>query len=564
MMNSDKTPTAHSATPGAILTIADGEQVREVLLDVAGAIIGRSAACDVVLASERVSRRHARIFQDPFARWIVEDLGSQNGVFIGERRVQAHAVLPGERIHIGPFVLNLTQPVEQDIAPDRAMPSSTTLLQGAADMQVVREGAAEEAPLSRASLKELNRLVDRLSELTRPADLYPEVCRYLASAPGTAALVVRLPSENVALPAAPEILAGHLGGKAAGSSAPDATNLYFSRRVLEAMRSSREPVMAKSAHTADAHMSLTITDEAAPRAVLSVPVCEAAESLDALYLDLPLERTPPDLFDFVQAVARQVRFVRKGLLLLEAKAQRQTLDSQLALAREIQTRLMPSTPSDLHGVDVALHYEPAMWVGGDYVDIWRLADGRLAFAVGDVSGKGLPAAMVMSNLQAALRTATSFCPAAADILEHVDRHLERHLPESMFVTLFFGLFSAEDGRLEYVNAGHIPPLLVHPQVGAEWLESASHIVLGVAREPFTPGVVTITPGTGLLVVSDGITEAMSPAGEEFGMTRLEKLMTALEGADARRIVQATTEAARRFRGFSPQRDDITVFALCKK
>ena len=113
----------------AKLTIAGQGGSTEVALDANGAIIGRSPSCDAVLDSGRVSRRHARIFQDPFGRWIVEDLGSRNGVTIGGQRIGARAVLPGEKIVVGPFTLSLSQEVDQDIAPDPSVPTGTTLIE---------------------------------------------------------------------------------------------------------------------------------------------------------------------------------------------------------------------------------------------------------------------------------------------------------------------------------------------------------------------------------------------------------------------------------------------------
>ena len=392
----------------ATLTISRPGESRELPLDPRGVLIGRDPKCDVSLESGRISRRHARLFRDPFDRWIIEDLDSRHGVVIGGERVRAHAVAPGERIMIGPYALYISEPIEQDIAPDPSVSTISLLTEEAEEVQVIPEESTEKKPLPHVWLQELNRIVDRMDELTAPGELYPEVCRCLATAPGTAALVVRLPRSPQKAPTSPEILACHFGGESENSPAPQPPNLHLSRRVLDAVRSTDEPTMAKSVHSADSLLTLTVEDEQTPRSVLSVPVSDGRETVDALYLDIPFDPASAEIFDFVQAVARQVRLARKSLLLLEFKTQKRVLDNQLSMAQNIQTRLTPTEMPRIPGVDIAIHYAPAMWVGGDYFDIWSLPDGRLAFAVGDVSGKGLPAAMVMSNLQAALRTATSF------------------------------------------------------------------------------------------------------------------------------------------------------------
>jgi sigma-B regulation protein RsbU (phosphoserine phosphatase) len=247
--------------------------------------------------------------------------------------------------------------------------------------------------------------------------------------------------------------------------------------------------------------------------------------------------------------------------MLELKAQRRVLDHQLHMAQEIQGRLTPSVLPKLPGVEVAVHYQPAMWVGGDYCDVWLLPDQRLALAVGDVSGKGLPAAMVMANLQAALRTAASFCPRPSDAMEHVNRHLGQHLPERMFVTLFFGVFEPRGGQLEYVNAGHIPPWLIGPGPRVASLGRPRDRVLGVSSEGFTTESATIASGAGLLAVTDGVTDAVSPEGEEFGLVGVERHMQTAEAHTARQIVERATEAVARFRGLAPQQDDLTIVGL---
>ncbi len=548
----------------ATLTITGKGQTREVPLEPKAIVLGRSSACDVVLDSALVSRQHARVFQDPFGRWIIEDLQSRIGVMVGGQRVRAHALLPGERAVLGPFVLSLSEPIHEEIAPDSAGSTTTGLMDAAADMEVTQAGVTSGAALSRERLRELNRIVDSLEGLTSPGQLYPAVCRCLAGTANTVALVVRLPKSSLPLPPSPQVLACHLAAESGAAPAPGAENVYLSRRVLEAVRSSKEPVMARSAHLAETELSLTLVDERRPRAVVCAPVGEQPASVDAVYLDMPLNLAAADTLDFVQAVARQARLVRRSLLLTEVRAQRRVLDYQLGLAREIQSRLTPAALSSVPGVDVAFHYEPALWVGGDYCDLWLLPDGCLAFAVGDVAGKGLPAAMVMANLQAALRTATVFCRSPDEAMAHVNRHVAKHVPEGMFISLFFGILDPRDGRLEYVNAGHLPPFLVHPETGVASLGQPKNGLLGVMDEPFLTEVRTLAPGMGLLAVSDGITEARAPDGSMFGMKRIEELLRTSPVQSARQLVQMATEAAARFRGLGPQQDDITVLGLLRR
>jgi len=235
--------------------------------------------------------------------------------------------------------------------------------------------------------------------------------------------------------------------------------------------------------------------------------------------------------------------------------------STLDLARRIQMRLTPRQPQPVPGIDVAVHYQPAQWVGGDYCDLWTLNDGRLAFVVADVSGKGLPAAMVMASLHASLHAGMAFCSGPAQAIEYVNEHMLQHLPEGLFVTLFLGLLDVHSGRLVFLNAGHMPPLLSRPGVEFEPLGESHNGVLGIDSGPFVAQERTLPPGACLLALTDGITETESPEGDQFGIHRVQAVLRAQNSPTAQQMVRAVAEAASTFRGAGPQEDDVTVLGL---
>lgn len=278
-------------------------------------------------------------------------------------------------------------------------------------------------------------------------------------------------------------------------------------------------------------------------------------------MDTVAERASRDTLGFVQSVARQVSLVRNSLLLSETKTERSLLDHQLSAAQEIQSRLIPTKIESLQGVDVAVRYQPAMWVGGDYCDVWVLPNGRLAFAIADVSGKGLPAAMIMANLQAALRVTLSFCTDIAQGMDYVNQHFRRYLPSGTFVTLFVGSFDPATGQLEYVNAGHVLPLLFGGPEGVRPLGKPTNSVVGIEAEPFRKNFEIIPPDAGVVVVTDGVTEAISPEGEQFGEERLAGLLRDRTANSADELSEAIVRATESFCGSRPQRDDLTVFVL---
>ena len=552
---------AASLQAETVLVISGQGESRRQALDARSVQIGRSPDCDVVIESERVSRRHARLFQDPFARWVVEDLGSRNGVWVGGKRVQAHALLPGEKMLIGPFTLAVVEHLDREIAPDPSVLASGALIEDTASTEIVSPRAAAPEALSNLRLGHLNRLIDRFSAVAGASELYAEACRCLAEDTRAIGVVLRLPCAAQPIPASPLILACSTAQGPGRATPRGGPTLTFSRRVLEGVRTKGTAVMASNIALWPAQMDLTMQGDERSRAVICAPITEMSQTMDVLYFEIPAEAVGRDTFDFVQVAARQVSFARKSLLLAEVKAERQIMDQQLSLAREIQAGLAPQALEQFPGVEVAAFYKPAFWVGGDYCDLWKVPDGRLAFVVGDVSGKGLPAAMAMANIQAVLRTMTAFCTAPSDVAERLDRHIAKHLPGNMFVTLVLGLFDPGAGRLEYVNAGHIPPVLVTGHSCASLGYESNDRPLGVTEGSFHTQKLEIAPGAALLVVTDGVTESMSPAGELFGTQRLESLLAKEAGGTVARMVQSVAKASEAFAEYLPQHDDLTVFAL---
>ncbi len=535
-------------------------------------IIGRSPRCDVVLESRDVSREHARIFQDPFGRWIIEDMGSSNGIFIGGKRVEAAAVLPGEPVVIGSFSLSITPSLDEQIQRDDSVTITAKITTGGFEAEIISAKNMHAETLSRLYLDRLDEIIARLSELTGSSALYPELCRSLADRPKAVAAVLRLPEKIEMLPEHPDILACHFGdisdesaAQDTGAFVPPRLALRISGHVLDAVRSTSDAVMVKTVYSADTDVTWTAVEADSPRAIICAPLGEISKVGDVLYLDVPLDETPQttpeQIFEFIRAVSRQVITARKSLILMQAKAQRSLFDHELSLARKIQTKLAPSVPQDLSGVDIAVYYKPVMWVGGDYCDIWSLKDGRLAFVVGDVTDMGLPAAVVLSGLRVLLRTTISFCGELSEVMKHVNSHLIQDLPKETSVTLFLGLFDPSTGAIEYVNAGHAQPVIVRPQAAPRPLGQPNDSVLGVQDTIFQAKRYNIEKDERLLVLTDGVTKAQSPDNEQFGMERLVHILKSAADHSAVRIIDSVNKAVTDFRQTLPQNDDITVLCL---
>jgi serine phosphatase RsbU (regulator of sigma subunit) len=518
---------------------------------------------EVILDSSEVSRTHARIFQDPFGRWIVEDLNSHNGVFIeGQRISKAKAFLPGEKISIGIYTLSLCQETTKQTEAEGVVGPTLSPVEEGLTEEVILQSTSADHPL----IKQLNEITSYLLDLSKSTEVYPTACQKLAVMLDALVTVVRLPCNAEVLPDNLEVLACYYGPNCSDSPGTISGNVPLSRRILNAVRVEGAAIMGKSTPSTGHYLTLTVVDENCPHIVFSAPLTDLDEIVDVLYVDIPEDRAPSDLYEFLQAITRQINFASKSLLLSEARAQRQILDQQLSLARDIQSKLTPDSLDAIRNVDIALVYEPAMWVGGDYCDIWSMEDGSVIFAIGDVSGKGLPAAMIMSNLHAALRTTMMFCTDLALVVQHVNRHLAQNLSQGRFVTFFLGKFDPVKSELTYVNAGHIPPLVFNfSSIAVPLDQRCENIPLGILEDfSFKSEVTIISPDNGLVIVTDGVTEAKSPGNEMFEFDRLTKLIMSLEDISAQSVVQAIKQKVINFCETIAQKDDVTIFALINR
>jgi serine phosphatase RsbU (regulator of sigma subunit) len=239
---------------------------------------------------------------------------------------------------------------------------------------------------------------------------------------------------------------------------------------------------------------------------------------------------------------------------------RELLEHDLALARRIQQSFLPAKPPEPPGWHVAVEYSPAQAVGGDLYDFIALPDGRLGVALGDVSGKGVSGALFMARLTSALRTAAARSAYPSDVLEELNELLAAEAAEGMFVTLAYGTLDFATGRFEMASAGHLPPLLRHADGRCGEVRIKSSSPLGVVRPLSAPTFGwELAKGTVVVLMSDGLTEAMTPAGEQLETKRVLDALKSAAGPPAT-VLEAILHAARDHVGTRGFDDDLTV--LC--
>jgi phosphoserine phosphatase RsbU/P len=255
-------------------------------------------------------------------------------------------------------------------------------------------------------------------------------------------------------------------------------------------------------------------------------------------------------------------FLLTNLLVLLEVADRLSLKNDLDIAREIQQQMLPRGPYNAAGLSAFGRTRPANTVGGDFYDILRAPDGRILVAVGDVAGKGSPAALLMALLLAIFRTLVDEGIDLGTLVQRLNHQVARHAPASRFITFFVAAIDPSTGRIDYVNAGHLPPLVWHPATRQIERWTAGGIALGMFEHSrYETSHAVLAPGDVLVLYSDGVTEAEDAAGHPFEDQGLEGVVQAYGSATPQGLADAVFRLVEHHTRDSRITDDLTILTV---
>ena len=278
---------------------------------------------------------------------------------------------------------------------------------------------------------------------------------------------------------------------------------------------------------------------------------------------------PIDLDDLQRTIEKAIEQIEYIKSAQKEHAELVDIQSDLSVAREIQQGILPRTFAlklqDAEAMDVFASMEAAKDVGGDFYDFFPIDDHRIGFAIADVSGKGVPAAIFMAVSHTLIKATGIRDLASNECMETVNDILCGESVGSMFVTVFYGIYDLQTGMIDYTNAGHNPPYILHADGSVEMLKNDGNLVLGVMEGmKYKRNSLQLNPGDALVMYTDGVTEAENTAHAQFGESRLEAELAALKGAPSKQIVESVLAKVREFTAGAPQSDDITQLVIRRK
>lgn len=268
-----------------------------------------------------------------------------------------------------------------------------------------------------------------------------------------------------------------------------------------------------------------------------------------------------DDVSFLQVLQTHAAIAIENALLFKEALEKKRLDRELDLAAEIQRRLLPSSSPEASGLQIAAVSEPCRQVGGDYYDFLVRDGGRLGICIADVSGKGIPASLLMATLRASLRAQAENPCGVGEVVRKVNVALFKSSKANQFASCFYGEVSPDRSTLTYVNAGHLPPLQVKASGEVKQLLGGGTLLGLRERTPYEEVTVPLEPGDRIALYTDGVTDAASPAGSDYGEDRVRARVAEGRSLPVGEALEKLMADVVGFEQGAPRTDDLTVILI---
>jgi sigma-B regulation protein RsbU (phosphoserine phosphatase) len=519
--------------------------------------IGRSRDCDIFLPDQWLSRHHAEIRRRGQGAFLA-DLRSKNGTLLNGERVAAERELRhGDVISLGEHRLTFTTD-EDDTVEENDAPEGTRVFSAREITDIKSKPATTADDLKRQNrvLMVLHSAATELFEYRPLPDLFDKIMNLIFETVGPERCAILLLEGD---PPKPVVKAS----RSRQGQPIESVSRSIARQVIEDRVSLFIPNILEDANFSaqDSILSTGI------RSAICAPLWYARSDggrdavIGLIYLDSMIgSRSFDDEDQYIVTALANVAAARiETARLLEESLEKRRMEDDMRVASEIQRGLLPQDAPSVPGYSLCGANFPCRTVGGDYFD-FEIDNGDLLFALGDVSGKGTGAALLMTMLRASVRAhwADGSLSHAA---ERINRTVAQNVPANKYITFFMGRLEPQTGRLTYVNAGHNPPMLIRSTGEAETLVEGGMVLGLFDSAPFDQGVTELGPQDSLIVFSDGVSETFNAQDEEYGEARLVELLTNLRDRDAPGLQAAILDSIEEFAAGAKATDDRTLIVL---
>jgi phosphoserine phosphatase RsbU/P len=514
--------------------------------------VGRSSAAELCFPEDAGLSRQHFAFESQGEDWTVQDLGSKNGTFVNNIPLKARLILkPGDRITAGHVVVVFSPDSDSLNAGlvvfdgnESSSPTTSTVvtsLEGALSNQTL--AIERGGPKASAPMQALIRAGQELTANRPLAELFPLILDLAIQAVNAQRGVLML-----------------LEGETLMARAHKGEGFRISTAVRDRVIDEKTSILVRDAQLDDAFKGRMSIVEQKVHTMMAVPLQTRERIIGLIYLDSPFilrEFTKDDL-NLLTVMANVAAIKIENARLAEVEETERIMKRDLTQAAEIQQGVLPGEAPIVAGADLAGYNIASRTVGGDYYDFFPYPDGRVALALGDVSGKGMPASLLMMALHARVQVLAEDPGDLGALMVRLNKATCVKCPTNRFITFFFSVFEPATGELRFANAGHNPPILVRANGEATMGEGGGPVLGILAIASYTEARVHLEKGDMIVLYSDGVTEAANTNFDEYGEERLMEVLCRHRNEPASRIVDAVTKSLAEFTAGAPQADDITL------
>ncbi len=520
-------------------------------------LIGRGEVGNhLAIADRRISRNSAAILSEG-GQYFLEDRGNQLGVFVNGQRIAKHNLREGDTVTFG---------VENSYSIIFHPSSQGSTIENL----LTRVGRIKTAEVSGIGLGKLNLLLEATMLLHSQLPL-DEVLQAMLDR----AITITDAERGLLLEADSTGALHHRLARRAGAVDMPTEGFAPTQTALRMAIETQKGVITGDLQQADVALQgaqsiiaqrlrsiVAIPLYAMPRASTTESIEEMRRGhfLGILYLD---SRRPAAFSkldrQILDALAVEAASILDNARLVERERQRQRLEQELSIAREIQQALLPRGFREFPHLAISAFNTPCHAVGGDYFDVFPMSEDRTAFVIADVAGKGIGAALLTTMLQGAL-TGMTLGADPVRVFHHINDFLCQHSDVGRYATMFFGMLDRQ-GHLDYINAGHPSPLLLRRGNSSEIFTQGSFPVGLIPEAKYAAVRVELEPGDTLVLFSDGVTEAADPEDDMYGVPRLSEALTGQHDAPLDQLQKKVVDSVERFARGADQNDDITLLFI---